>query len=853
MKSFKSYLFTFTFVLIGVCAMAQNMMPLPAHSSLYSGSARGFWFVAPTTFVIVGLRVPTQAGTNAQAIQVMKLHEAMPIAFTSQSTNFTNLFYTNTGTSGQILPVNILINAGDTIGILGTAGTGNSYGNGYYSSSIFSNTVPIQRFGYQGNINTGATSQIWGVGYQGSGSISRVEVYYDLATISEFPYCQDFENGEGNWASSGILPTWEHGEPDNTIISDAHSGDNAWVTNLDGNYNNDELSYLTSPLFNFTNLMDPVIRFWQIRDLENGDDGVQFQISADSGSTYAVLGSSSSTNWYNSSSTSALSSQGNGNGFTGTSSSWTSVQHSLATYVNDTNVLMRFVMAADGNTSAEGFGLDDIIVGESNDVSLVELIYPDSQCGNSGTEVQAIICNISVVEKTGFDIDLDTNGVTISTTYSDTLPICGCDTLSLVTINTTAGGTWTLEAEIDNSGDVNASNDTLSGTMFMFGTPGVSMTGGGNNCEGDVDTLTFTFAGTGPWNLSYSNGSSPQYIANIATNPFQALISQSGNYFPVGVTDASGCPADTSAITGSAVVNFFPGPVVDLGPDSSVCEGYVLDAGAGYSAYQWSTGENVQIVQATQSSVFSVTVTDTIGCTNFDVVDLEVFPAPVITIMDTVICEGSSFLFNAGGGAAAYVWHDGSTGQVFQIDSLGTVSVTVTSFFGCEAEETASITAIVSNPTPSISSTSSYAPVTMDAGSGYAAYFWNTGETTQTISVAVAGTYTCTVTDGNGCQGSSDKKAKIWANGIGDVEDGGSLVMYPNPATTAINLSFSSVDEVPEKAWLLNSTGQIVQTFDLDQSTITHELKIDKEVSSGIYSVQISGSANETRTVIISK
>ena len=53
---------------------------------------------------------------------------------------------------------------------------------------------------------------------------------------------------------------------------------------------------------------------------------------------------------------------------------------------------------------------------------------------------------------------------------------------------------------------------------------------------------------------------------------------------------------------------------------------------------------------------------------------------------------------------------------------------------------------------------------------------------------------------------------------------------------------------MPEKAWLLNSTGQIVQTFDLDQSTITHELKIDKEVSSGIYSVQISGSANETRT-----
>lgn len=853
MKSLKSYLLTFTFALIGVCTMAQNMMPLPAHSSVYSGSARGFWFVAPTTFVIVGLRVPSQAGSNAQAIQVMKLHEAMPIAFGNQSSNFTNLFYTNTGTNGQILTVNILINAGDTIGILGTAGTGNSYGSGSYNSSIFSNTVPIQRFGYQGNINTGSTTQIWGVGYQGSGSISRVEVYYDLATISEFPYCQGFENGEGNWVSSGILPTWEHGEPDNTIISDAHSGDDAWVTDLDGDYNNDELSYLTSPLFNFTSLVDPVIKFWQIRDMENGDDGVQFQISADSGSTYSVLGSSSSTNWYNSSSISALSSQSNGNGFTGTNSSWTSVQHSLASYVNDTNVLMRFVMAADGNTSAEGFGLDDIIVGESNDIALVELIYPDSACGTSVTEVQAIICNISVEEKTGFDIDLDTNGVTISTTYSDTLPICSCDTVSLATFNTASGGTWTLEAEIDNSGDVNAANDTLSGTMFMYGTPGVSMTGGGSNCEGEVDTLTFFFEGIGPWNLSYSNGSSPQYIANISANPFQVIVSQTGTYFPVGVTDASGCPADTSSISGSAVVNFFPAPIIDLGPDSSVCEGYILDAGAGYSAYQWSTGESVQIVVAAQTNIFSVTVTDSIGCTSFDVVDLEVFPAPVITITDTVICEGSSFLFNAGGGAASYVWHDGATGQVYQIDSIGTVSVTVTSFFGCVGEESASITAIVSNPTPSVTSTSSYAPVTMDAGSGYSAYFWNTNETTQTISVAVAGTYTCTVTDASGCMGSDDKKAKIWANGIGDVQDEGSFTMYPNPATTMLNLSFSKADEVPENVWLLNSAGQIVQTFDLDQSTVNHELKLDREVANGIYSVRISGSAKETRSVIISK
>ena len=46
--------------------------------------------------------------------------------------------------------------------------------------------------------------------------------------------------------------------------------------------------------------------------------------------------------------------------------------------------------------------------------------------------------------------------------------------------------------------------------------------------------------------------------------------------------------------------------------------------------------------------------------------------------------------------------------------------------------------------------------MTLDAGAGYASYLWSPGgATTQTIAVTTSGSYTVTVTDGNGCTGTS--------------------------------------------------------------------------------------------------
>ncbi|GAB5538507.1 MAG: hypothetical protein Salg2KO_06100 [Salibacteraceae bacterium] len=622
----------------------------------------------------------------------------------------------------------------------------------------------------------------------GNGSY-RMMFGFDLIDGGTLPYCQNFEESAGGFEGGGILSTWEYGNPTNTSISGAFSGDSAWVTNLDGDHNNDELSYVRSVKFDMTELTDPMMKFWCNYDLENGNDGVAVEVSGDSGNTWATLGSTSSSGpWYNSSSIAALTAQGNGNGWTGQSNGWVPMEHSLASYNNDTAVFIRWKLAADGTQTDEGFGLDDIYIGESNDIELVDILYPDSICGNSNTTIRAEICNRSYEPRYGFGIDVDTNGVTVAYTYPDTIDVCECETISVLTFNTSNGGYWDIDVAVNNNGDVNPGNDTASGDILTWATPAIELSGGGNWCQNELGELTFDLKGTAPWDFTFTNGVTPTVVTGVTTTPITVTTNLSGNFEVIYLGDSTGCPADTSNISGSATIAYIPIAEVDLGPDDEFCSGHVLDAGAGYSAYSWSLGgATTQTLNVSTTGNVSVTVTDSLGCTDSDTIYITMLDVPVITISDTVLCEGTTFIFNAGSGSASYVWHDGSTSQVYPMTSTGTVSVTVTGFNGCQSSKSATITGVVPNPTPTLTSTSSSAPVTLDAGTGYNAYLWNTNESTQTILAYQAGTYTCTVTDANGCKGNGSVEADIWTTGLDEmaVDD---IAIYPVPADDYVML-----------------------------------------------------------------
>ncbi len=89
-----------------------------------------------------------------------------------------------------------------------------------------------------------------------------------------------------------------------------------------------------------------------------------------------------------------------------------------------------------------------------------------------------------------------------------------------------------------------------------------------------------------------------------------------------------------------------------------------------------------------------------------------------------------------------YSW-DGLT-----FTAAGTQTKTgLTNAAGCDSTANYSLT-VTANPTPTISGTLSFCPgasTTLDAGAGYDGYSWSNGETTQTIDVRTAGSYTVTV------------------------------------------------------------------------------------------------------------
>ena len=126
---------------------------------------------------------------------------------------------------------------------------------------------------------------------------------FNAPLITAFPHVENFENNNGYWRTSGTNNSWQYGVPDAIKISKAASGTKAWKTNLDGNYRNEELSYLYSPCYNITGMTNPTLSLNIALDLEDcGNifcDGAYIEYSAN-GVTWNRLGDvNTGTNWYN--------------------------------------------------------------------------------------------------------------------------------------------------------------------------------------------------------------------------------------------------------------------------------------------------------------------------------------------------------------------------------------------------------------------------------------------------------------------------------------------------------------------------------------------------------------------------
>ena len=250
------------------------------------------------------------------------------------------------------------------------------------------------------------------------------------------------------------------------------------------------------------------------------------------------------------------------------------------------------------------------------------------------------------------------------------------------------------------------------------------------------------------------------------------------------VTDANGCPKSQSfTITQPTAISVTPSSQTNVacnGGSNGVASINTPTGGAGGFTYNWTpgnpTGDGTTVITGLTAGTWTCTVTDANGCVasqNFTVTQ----PTPISVTaasQTNVACNsgsnGAASINTPTGGAGGFTYNwtpgnptgDGTTSVTGL--AAGTYTVTVTDANACTASQSFTVT----QPTAISVTAASQTNVACNGGSNGAAaintptggaggytYNWTpgnpTGDGTVSVTGLTAGTWTCTVTDANGC------------------------------------------------------------------------------------------------------
>ncbi len=106
-------------------------------------------------------------------------------------------------------------------------------------------------------------------------------------------YFENFDTTDGGFIAGGTNSSWAWGAPSATPgPGAAYSAPNVWATNLTGNYNDSEQSYITSPEIDLSAYVGlaPTLSFWHWMDSEsNSFDWGSIQVTKDGGATWQTV------------------------------------------------------------------------------------------------------------------------------------------------------------------------------------------------------------------------------------------------------------------------------------------------------------------------------------------------------------------------------------------------------------------------------------------------------------------------------------------------------------------------------------------------------------------------------------
>ena len=337
---------------------------------------------------------------------------------------------------------------------------------------------------------------------------------------------------------------------------------------------------------------------------------------------------------------------------------------------------------------------------------------------------------------------------------------------------------------------------------------------------------------------------------NWSTGATTSSISvDSSGVYSVTVTD----PITQCATVDNKSVTVLPVPYYDVA-DVTTCSSalpYTFIANSPGMSVVWPSGNTSVVETIGVAGTYVVTLTGNNGCVGTDtftltVEDLEPITSPAGPVD---LCIGESFMAGVVGTFNEYEWfEDGNSVSISDsllISSGGVFTVNVTNPDGCTG--TGELT-VIERPVPTPVIQSQYTlnfDVQLFINGSFTSYEWSNGSTSNSITVTQNGTYTVTVVDAFGCEGSGSTSV----NSVG-IEDpiANQVTVYPNPAKDHVSFTFPNTWIDNASVEVFDTQGRQVSSFSVNSNT--HTMTLD-QMSPGVYLIQFTSPEGTGNTSLI--
>lgn len=277
-----------------------------------------------------------------------------------------------------------------------------------------------------------------------------------------------------------------------------------------------------------------------------------------------------------------------------------------------------------------------------------------------------------------------------------------------------------------------------------------------NNGQGAIDITVI--GGTGTLSYNWDNGATTEDLSGLSA----------GTYI-CSITDQQGCNVITNALTvfnGTGDLTATTDQVVNEICDNDNGAIYINSSSSNMPiSYSWNDGSTNEDNINLEAGNYTVTLTDAAGCTTTLTESIN-NTSGTLQIDNMIVtdenCGDGNGAIDAilSGGTAPYTysWDNGAITEDLSGLSAGNYTITATDQNGCEVTATTTVNNNANNLQWSVQTEADtcgagVGDINLSVTGGQAPYTynWSNSATTSSLNNINAGTYTCTITDDNGC------------------------------------------------------------------------------------------------------